>query len=185
MLYTQWRGRERGKRAVCVWEAEIASWAMKQLLYDQETEIKTTYHAWLGERLEGRGPCGVKYPPGNAGIVGDIKQLNVRGSYRANRWEVTLEWISTGLFSWERAVMLNSDKRMYSCVHISVIIISTHEGQVLDWVTGLVKVHNGLLIAVYFFLSADVGARSVRQTWPDPDLNLDYVGFINKMDQRD
>lgn len=84
-----------GGEAVCTWEAEIASWAMKHLLYDQETEMKTTDSGWLGARLEGRS-LGIKLPRGNAGVVGDIKQLNIIGSYRVGRWEVTPGWISSG-----------------------------------------------------------------------------------------
>lgn len=55
---------------------------MKQLFYGQESEMKQS--GWLGVMLEGRGSCGINYPPGNPGIVRVTIQLIVRGSYRCN-----------------------------------------------------------------------------------------------------
>lgn len=56
--------------------------------------MKTTDSGWLGARLEGRSP-GIKLSRGNAGVVGDIKQLNIKGSYRVGMREVTPGRIST------------------------------------------------------------------------------------------
>lgn len=95
MYHAGWRWGASGEQAVRISEAEIVSWTMKQLCirrwdWDESTE-------WLGVSVEGRGPCGLNWPPGTSHDVRDgIQSTAVRG-WRYNpgnrRLKVTRRYI--------------------------------------------------------------------------------------------